>query len=363
MDIKFKNIAKRYEGNIDYTLEDINLDIKTGEFVALLGPSGCGKTTLLRMVAGLNSITKGELIFGNTKVNNLEPKDRNLAMVFQSYALYPHMTVYKNMAYSLQIKGVRKEQIDRRVKAVAKILEIDHLLFNKPSEISGGQRQRVALGRAVVRKPAIFLMDEPLSNLDAKLRESMRVELVKIHKLAGSTTLYVTHDQLEAMTMADKIVLFNNKKIQQVGSPSELYNEPANLFVANFIGSPSMNFIDIIKKDSKISFVDIKQEIKLPKKLDDLIEEKECVLGIRPENLEIHKTKPTKIKNVIEVVVITSELLGKETVIIGEYAAKKQLKVVVPHQEKFTIGDRIWVTWDDSRLHIFDKETTKRLNK
>lgn len=239
----FKNIAKKYEGNLDYTLENINLEIKDGEFVALLGPSGCGKTTLLRMIAGLNSITKGDMIFDNKKINNLEPKDRDIAMVFQSYALYPHMSVYKNIAYSLMIRKVDKRKIDERVKSVAKMLKIDHVLYKKPGEISGGQRQRVALGRAIVRKPKIFLMDEPLSNLDAKLRESMRTELVKIHKMLETTTIYVTHDQLEAMTMADKIVLFNNQKIQQVGQPIDLYNNPANLFVAKFIGTPSINIV------------------------------------------------------------------------------------------------------------------------
>ena len=360
MDIKFKNIAKRYAGNIEYTLENINLDIKSGEFVALLGPSGCGKTTLLRMVAGLNSITKGELIFGNTKVNNLEPKDRDLAMVFQSYALYPHMTVYKNMAYSLQIKGVKKEQIDKRVKSVAKILEIDHLLFNKPSEISGGQRQRVALGRAVVRKPSIFLMDEPLSNLDAKLRESMRIELVKIHKLAESTTLYVTHDQLEAMTMADKIVLFNDKKIQQVGSPTEMYNKPANLFVANFIGSPSMNFIEVTKTKDSLKFNDIDDSINLsPKLMKKMKDEQEVVIGVRPEKLSISTTKPKEAH--VEVVVITSELLGKETVVSSEYAPKKLIQVVIPGQVNYKIGTRLFVAFKEEDVHLFDKKTTNRI--
>ena len=358
MDIKIKNVAKRYEGNIDYTLEDINLDIKSGEFVALLGPSGCGKTTLLRMVAGLNSITKGELIFGNTKVNDIEPKDRDLAMVFQSYALYPHLTVYKNMAYSLQIKGVRKEQIDKRVKSVAKILEIDHLLFNKPSEISGGQRQRVALGRAVVRKPSIFLMDEPLSNLDAKLREAMRVELVKIHKLVGSTTLYVTHDQIEAMTMADRIVLFNDKKIQQVGSPTEMYNKPANLFVANFIGSPSMNFIDVEIKNKKAKIVLTGKEIKLSKKIIEKANGKKVVIGIRPENMKI----TTKTKSKLEAAVIVSELLGKETSIVSEYVPKKTISIVIPKQIKINIGEKIYLDFDDKHLHVFDAKTTQRIN-
>ncbi len=360
MNIKLKNISKRYEGNIDYTLENINLDIESGEFVALLGPSGCGKTTLLRMVAGLNSITKGELIFGNTKVNNIEPKNRDLAMVFQSYALYPHMTVYKNMAYSLQIKGVKKEQIDTRVKSVAKILEIEHLLFNKPSEISGGQRQRVALGRAVVRKPSIFLMDEPLSNLDAKLRESMRVELVKIHKLAKSTTLYVTHDQLEAMTMADKIVLFNNSKIQQTGTPTEMYNKPANLFVANFIGSPSMNFIDIKKINGKFIVSELKQKFTLSDKtLKKLGRFDEVVIGIRAEKISLHENKP-KCES-IRVIVSTSELLGKETVVNVEYFNKKKIQILLPKQVKYKIGQELFITFKETDIHFFDKKTTDRI--
>ena len=360
MEIKLKNLAKRYEGNIEYTLENINLEIKSGEFIALLGPSGCGKTTLLRMIAGLNSITKGELIFGSTKVNNLEPKDRDIAMVFQSYALYPHLSVYKNMAYSLRIKKVKKEQIDQRVRSVAKILQIESILFNKPSEISGGQRQRVALGRAIVRKPSIFLMDEPLSNLDAKLRENMRVDIVKIHKLVNSTTIYVTHDQLEAMTMADKIVLFNDKKIQQFGTPTELYNYPANLFVANFIGSPSMNFIDLQKE--KNNFVTQSQQLKIKStllKIKDVSSYNNLVMGIRPENLTLETKKPNAFH--LEAVVIVSEILGKETTVIVEYEAQKHIKVMVHKQIKLPLGKKVFITIDFQKIHLFDPQTTNRL--
>ncbi len=360
MDIKFKNISKRYMGNIKYTLENINLNIKSGEFVVLLGPSGCGKTTLLRMIAGLNSITKGELFFGNTKVNNLEPKDRNIAMVFQSYALYPHMSVYKNMAYSLKIKGIKKEQIDKRVKVVAKILQIDHLLFNKPSEISGGQRQRVALGRAVVRKPSIFLMDEPLSNLDAKLRDSMRIELVKIHKLANSTTLYVTHDQLDAMTMADKIVLFNNQKIQQVGTPIEMYNNPNNLFVASFIGSPSMNLLDCTYENKKIILDETKKEIQIPSLLFKKLKNKQkVVIGIRSENIFVNEKKPKN--DALECSVVVSELTGKDTVITLEYSFNKYIQVTVFKQIKYQIGDKLWISFNNKYIHLFDKKTTFKI--
>ncbi len=230
------NIGKKYEGRENFTLRNINLEIEDKDFCVILGPSGCGKTTLLRMIAGLNSVTEGDLIFGDRRVNKVPSKDRNIAMVFQSYALYPHMTVYDNMAFSLAMRKEPKKLINERVMEAAKVLQIENYLYSKPSDISGGQRQRVALGRAMVRKPKVFLMDEPLSNLDAKLREHMRVELVKLHKSLETTSIYVTHDQVEAMTMATKIVLMNDGKIQQVGSPENFYNRPENVFVAKFIG-------------------------------------------------------------------------------------------------------------------------------
>ena len=238
LDLSLKNIGKKYEGRENFTIRHINLEIKSQDFCVILGPSGCGKSTLLRMIAGLNSTTEGDLLFGDKLMNKVEPKDRNIAMVFQSYALYPHMTVYDNMAFSLKMRKASKELIHERVMEAAEVLQIKDYLYNRPAEISGGQRQRVALGRAMVRKPAVFLMDEPLSNLDAKLREHMRVELVRLHKRLGTTSIYVTHDQTEAMTMATKIVLLNNGVIQQQGPPEELYQHPANLFVAGFIGTP-----------------------------------------------------------------------------------------------------------------------------
>ena len=243
MKVTLNNIGKKYESREDFTLRHINLEIEDKDFCVILGPSGCGKTTLLRMIAGLNSITEGDLIFGEKRVNKLASKDRDIAMVFQSYALYPHMTVYDNMAFSLSMRKERKNIINERVNEAAKLLQIEKYLYSKPSDISGGQRQRVALGRAIVRKPSVFLMDEPLSNLDAKLREHMRVELVRIHKALGTTSIYVTHDQVEAMTMATKIVLMNDGKIQQVGKPYEFYDKPQNMFVARFIGSPTINMI------------------------------------------------------------------------------------------------------------------------
>ena len=244
MKVSLKNIGKKYEGREEFTLRNIDLEIEDKDFCVILGPSGCGKTTLLRMIAGLNSITEGDLLFNDKRMNKVPSKDRDIAMVFQSYALYPHMTVYDNMAFSLAMRKERKSVIDERVREAAELLQITNYLHSKPSDISGGQRQRVALGRAMVRKPRVFLMDEPLSNLDAKLREHMRVELVRLHKSLETTSIYVTHDQTEAMTMATKIVLMNEGKIQQAGKPDEFYNKPANLFVARFIGSPTMNVFE-----------------------------------------------------------------------------------------------------------------------
>lgn len=249
MRVKLDNIGKKYEGREKFTIRNINLDIDDKDFCVILGPSGCGKSTLLRMIAGLNSITEGTLYFDDKIMNKVEPKDRDIAMVFQSYALYPHMTVYENMAFSLNMKNESKEVIDQRVKSAAKVLQLEDYLYNRPSDISGGQRQRVALGRAIVRNPSVFLMDEPLSNLDAKLRESMRVEIVRIHNQLDTTSIYVTHDQTEAMTMATKIVLLDKGIIQQVGAPTEFYQRPQNLFVAGFIGSPTMNILEGRIKD------------------------------------------------------------------------------------------------------------------
>ena len=243
MRVTLDNVGKKYEGRENFTIRHINLDIDDNDFCVILGPSGCGKSTLLRMIAGLNSITEGTLKFNDKIMNTVEPKDRDIAMVFQSYALYPHMTVYDNMAFSLNMKKERKEVIDQRIQDVAKILQLEDYLYSRPSDISGGQRQRVALGRAIARNPEVFLMDEPLSNLDAKLREHMRVEIVRIHNQLDTTSIYVTHDQTEAMTMATKIVLLDKGVIQQVGPPNEFYQRPNNLFVAGFIGSPTMNII------------------------------------------------------------------------------------------------------------------------
>nr|WP_204590774.1 sn-glycerol-3-phosphate ABC transporter ATP-binding protein UgpC [Chryseomicrobium aureum] len=285
----FDHVKKRY-GNSELTVKDFHLEVKDKEFLVLVGPSGCGKSTTLRMIAGLEDITEGSLYIDETLVNDVNPKDRDIAMVFQNYALYPHMTVYKNLAFGLKLAKEPKEKIDVMVKETAKILEIEHLLGRKPKALSGGQRQRVALGRAIVRNPKVFLMDEPLSNLDSKLRVQMRTEITKLHKRLGATIVYVTHDQTEAMTMGDRIVIMNEGVVQQVASPDVIYNNPANKYVAGFIGSPSMNFINgrVIEKQGNIYFTT--DNIKLPISKDNTNDLKnyinqEITFGIRPEDI------------------------------------------------------------------------------
>ena len=311
MKVILDNLGKKYEGRDKFTIRNINLEIDDNDFCVILGPSGCGKSTLLRMIAGLNSITEGTLRFNDKIMNTVEPKDRDIAMVFQSYALYPHMTVYDNMAFSLNMKKERKEVIDQRIQDVAKILQLEDYLYSRPSDISGGQRQRVALGRAIARNPEVFLMDEPLSNLDAKLREHMRVEIVRIHNQLDTTSIYVTHDQTEAMTMATKIVLLDKGIIQQVGAPNEFYQKPNNLFVAGFIGSPTMNIIKGKIKDGL--FVNESGEIKVrptDKDWDKIkaYEGKEVHLGIRSERFIAEKRDYNSVNANIEVI----ESLGKE---------------------------------------------------
>ena len=286
--LSLKNIYKKYDNGF-CAVTDFNLEVADKEFVVFVGPSGCGKSTTLRMIAGLEDITEGEFYIGDRLVNDVEPKDRDIAMVFQSYALYPHMTVFDNMAFALKLRKVPKEEIKAKVEEAAKILGLEELLDRKPKALSGGQRQRVALGRAIVRSPKVFLMDEPLSNLDAKLRSNMRAEIIKIHNTLGATTIYVTHDQTEAMTMADRIVVMKKGVVQQVGSPKDIYDHPENLFVAGFIGAPTMNFMR--GKVAEGNFVTKGGgEIEIPlgyyEKLKELgYEGKEVVLGIRPENI------------------------------------------------------------------------------
>ncbi|WP_322962618.1 ABC transporter ATP-binding protein [Mycoplasmopsis cynos] len=358
--IKLVNISKKYEGNEKYTLENINLEIKPGTFCIFLGPSGCGKTTLLRMIAGLNSITKGDLLFNNKRYNNLLPNERNIAMVFQSYALYPHMNVYNNISFGLRIAKERKDIIDKRVKDVAKILKIDDYLYRKPRDLSGGQRQRVAIGRAIARKPLVFLMDEPLSNLDAKLRENMRREIVNIHRMLNTTSIYVTHDQLEAMTMGDQIVVFNDGKIQQSGKGKELYFKPANVFVAKFIGSPTMNTFEAVYNDGFIYDESGKINIKLDKETaEKLYNNQKLIIGFRSEDLRISYTN---VDNSALGKISSIELIGKDQLVLVKLNDKTEFIVNATNSDEFELFTHVYVEFVVSRIHIFDKETENRIN-
>jgi len=372
--LSFKHIGKTYPGGVT-AVSDFNLEIKDKEFIIFVGPSGCGKSTTLRMVAGLEEITDGELYIGDRLINNVAPKDRDIAMVFQNYALYPHMTVYENMAFGLKLRKTPKEEIRKRVEEAARILDITHLLDRKPKALSGGQRQRVALGRAIVREPKVFLLDEPLSNLDAKLRAQMRTELSKLHKRLGTTFIYVTHDQTEAMTMADRIVVMKDGLIQQVDSPTNLYNRPTNVFVAGFIGTPQMNFVDSklieveegkyavefgsedtkTKKGVKYTVVIPDEKVKGTKIADYV--GKEVIMGIRPEcikddELFLAKATTGKIKCKVEI----TELMGAETYLYINCEGIQMTARVAPKTSVIS-GDEIDMAIDANRLHVFDKET------
>lgn len=361
--ISLRNIHKTYSGGIK-AVSDFNLEIEDKEFIILVGPSGCGKSTLLRMVAGLEEITEGELYIGDKLVNGLEPKDRNIAMVFQSYALYPHMTVYKNMAFALKLRKTPKAEIDRKVHEVARMLDIESLLKRKPKHLSGGQRQRVALGRAMVRDPAVFLLDEPLSNLDAKLRTSTRTEITKLHKRLETTFIYVTHDQTEAMTMGDKIVVMNDGLIQQVDTPQKLYEHPRNKFVAGFIGTPQMNFLNVKIEKSKDGHVAKFKDFNLPVPPSRIrtesisrYEGREVTLGIRPESLEIASDAEGQPGyGIIEATVDIAEMMGSE---IYLYAACDEDNIIarIPVQDNLDSGDKIKLALDCNRIHLFDDET------
>lgn len=352
--VVFKNIKKVYPGNI-LAVKDFNLEIEDKEFIVLVGPSGCGKSTVLRMIAGLEAITHGDLIIDGKKVNEVVPKDRDISMVFQNYALYPHMTVYENMAIGLKLRKVPKKEIDSKVKTVAKLIKIEELLNRKPNALSGGQQQRVALGRAIIRKPNIFLMDEPLSNLDAKLRVQMRTEIVKLHKELATTFIYVTHDQTEAMTMGTKIVVMKDGLIQQVGNPMEIYDNPVNTFVASFIGIPQMNFIDV-----NILIDNEKLRIKMSKLLLNIQgQSKEIILGIRPEHIYI-----SPIKNSIELIGIIDmvEHMGSESHIHINISGEN-LIIKIPHKFNKKSGDKIKFFVDESKLYLFNKTNRKLLGR
>ncbi|MEG1381658.1 MAG: sn-glycerol-3-phosphate ABC transporter ATP-binding protein UgpC [Ruthenibacterium sp.] len=364
--ISLKNIYKIYAGDVT-AVSDFCLEIEDKEFIILVGPSGCGKSTTLRMIAGLEEISKGELYIGDRLVNDVPPKDRDIAMVFQNYALYPHMTVYKNMAFGLELRKTPKDEIDQRVREAARVLDIEHLLDRKPKALSGGQRQRVALGRAMVRNPAVFLLDEPLSNLDAKLRTAMRTEIIKLHQKLGTTFVYVTHDQTEAMTMGDRIVVMKDGFIQQVDTPQNLYDFPCNMFVAGFIGSPQMNFMDAtLLKEGNNYYADIDGDKLLinPEKITPELEAyvgKAIKAGVRPEDIkddeefmDTHKTAT------IEATVEVSELMGSEIYLYLIYKGYKLTARVAPTSTARN-NTTIKVAINTKKLHLFDPETEKAI--
>lgn len=354
--ITLKNIFKTYPDGFT-AVNDFSLEIKDREFVVLVGPSGCGKSTTLRMIAGLEEITSGELYIGERLVNSVAPKDRDIAMVFQSYALYPDKTVYKNIAFGLERRKTPKAEIQKRVADVAKILDIEHLLNRKPRALSGGQRQRVALGRAIVRSPSVFLFDEPLSNLDAKLRTNMRSEITKLHKNLDATFIYVTHDQTEAMTMGDRIVVMRDGVVQQVAAPQELYDSPCNMFVAGFIGSPQMNFIDGILKNSETVLVG-KDAIGLQGgRLKAPVEiEKRVKLGVRPENIITEKNRFIKDEPVLKGKVNICELMGSEVILYVDYM-NTELTVRAPSYNAPKADDEIEFQFEKEKLRLFDAQS------
>ena len=372
VELNLKNIYKKYPNSEHYSVEDFNLDIKDKEFIVFVGPSGCGKSTTLRMIAGLEDITEGTASIDGKVVNDVAPKDRDIAMVFQNYALYPHMTVYDNMAFGLKLRKYSKEDIDKRVQEAAEILGLKEFLDRKPADLSGGQRQRVAMGRAIVRDAKVFLMDEPLSNLDAKLRVSMRAEIAKIHRRIGATTIYVTHDQTEAMTLADRIVIMSATKnpagtgtigrVEQIGSPQEVYNNPVNKFVAGFIGSPAMNFITVTLEGNEIVASGLR--LTVPEGTLKVLREKgydgkKLIFGIRPEDIN---TEPAFLEtfpdSVVHATISVSELLGSESHLYCQVGDSEFIARVDARDYSET-GAGIDLGFDLNKAHFFDFETEK----
>ncbi len=372
VELNLKKIYKKYPNSDHYSVEDFNLDIKDKEFIVFVGPSGCGKSTTLRMIAGLEDITEGTASIDGTVVNDVAPKDRDIAMVFQNYALYPHMTVYDNMAFGLKLRKYSKEDIDKRVNEAAEILGLKEFLQRKPADLSGGQRQRVAMGRAIVRDAKVFLMDEPLSNLDAKLRVSMRAEIAKIHRRIGATTIYVTHDQTEAMTLADRIVIMSATKnpagtgtigrVEQIGTPQEVYKHPANKFVAGFIGSPAMNFFEVTLEDGRLVGPNRDFSLQVPEGNLKRLREKgyegnKLIFGIRPEDINMEPAfLETFPESVLTAKISVSELLGAESHLYcavggSEFVAK------VDARDHMNTGSSIKLGFDLNKAHYFDAET------
>lgn len=373
-EIALRNVCKQFDSE-HYGVKDFNLDIHDKEFVIFVGPSGCGKSTALRIIAGLEEITDGELWIDGELSNYLEPKERGMSMVFQNYALYPNMTVYGNMAYALKIRKLPKDEIDRKVHEVAKILEIDQLLDRRPAALSGGQKQRVAIGSAIIRKPKAFLMDEPLSNLDAKLRAHMRVELVKLHKQLDTTIIYVTHDQTEAMTLGTKIVVMKDGLIQQVGAPQSIYDNPVNLFVAGFLGSPSMNFFQCtVKAEENNRTALLLDDAKTVKKvyldgtrgkqIADRYNGRHVILGIRPEDIyEFDEAKKLGIENEsvdVDEPVVNREMLGAEVILYFDEQGKT-LAVRLSPENQTQVGEKVSLYFDMEKAHVFDPETEENI--
>jgi len=363
--LSLKHVCKKYPNGFE-AVKDFNLDIADKEFIIFVGPSGCGKSTTLRMIAGLEEISSGELWIGNNLVNDVEPKDRDIAMVFQNYALYPHMTVYDNMAFGLKLRKTPKEKIDKLVQEAARILDIVPLLDRKPKALSGGQRQRVAMGRAIVRNPKVFLMDEPLSNLDAKLRVQMRIEISKIHQSLEATIIYVTHDQTEALTLGTRIVVMKDGVMQQVASPIDLYTKPCNVFVAGFIGSPQMNFVNCQARQDggavKLQFGKYSVTIpdaKAKKLISDNYIGKDVIMGIRPEDIKDEEAfLSSATDNILEATVRVYEMLGAEVFLyLTVDGCEKDVTVRVNPRTTARPGDTIKIALDTSKIHIFDKET------
>jgi multiple sugar transport system ATP-binding protein len=348
--VTFDHVVKRYTSDLT-VVKDFNVEIADKEFMVLVGPSGCGKSTALRMLAGLETISEGQIRIGDRVVNNVAAKDRDIAMVFQSYALYPHMSVYDNMAFPLQMQKLKKPEIEKRVNNASRILGLDNFLKRKPRALSGGQRQRVALGRAIVRNPKVFLLDEPLSNLDAKLRGQTRIELQKLHRDLQTTFIYVTHDQVEAMTMGDRIAIMNAGILQQVGTPGEIYDHPANLFVAGFIGSPTMNFIPVTVSDGTAKAAGF--EVKLPK----AVAPGKATLGFRPEAATDRIVDPA---NTLEMKVDVVERLGSDQFLYGQVGGDSVTARVDPKM-KVEAGDKVRLGLDTRTLHLFEAETEKAL--
>jgi multiple sugar transport system ATP-binding protein len=358
--VTFEHVYKRY-GEEVVAVNDLNLEIGDGEFICLVGPSGCGKTTALRCVAGLEEITEGTLRIGDRVVNQVAPKDRDIAMVFQSYALYPHMSVYDNLAFGLKLRKMKKDEIERRVKEAAEILGLERFLERKPKALSGGQRQRVALGRAIVREPSVFLMDEPLSNLDAKLRVQTRAEIARLHQRLGTTTIYVTHDQVEAMTMGDRIAVMRDGLLNQIGTPQELYDHPVNVFVAGFIGSPSMNFATTKSEGKDLILGGHKLELTgdQARAADSRPDGTQVLVGFRPEHIELANgqgSSAVRFPATVDVV----EYLGNEELIHAQTEGN-EIVALIPSDNKVSVGDNVTFAVPMDKLHIFDPESEKAL--